>query len=723
MESKLMVYDTEDQSITTFDAQRQLNDIHISLIGYSEEAKTVIIIYDNCNIDLLSTEDDDEVINLVQLKNSTLSGKEINNLHIQGTKAYISTGFGIVVVDMAQAFISNTYNLGVSVTACTLDDQYIYAGTTSGILRGKKNQNLQDKSKWTTVNETVKPTALFYFDSHLFATTGRRIYVSENSGETFTESASIRHTFMHVSDGCLMAGNASTTLIYNKWNEKTTLTGTYSWNWLSKSGNTYWASDGYDGLQAYSLADNTFTLTTSKIHPNSPLHDYTYLFHQKNGRLFISGGNRNYTSTSRPGTAMILESNGSWTNFNYQSAVSAFPNERFIDVTHIAQDPADESHYYLGTSRSGIFEFRDDQCVGHIGLDNSPLQSILPDNANPQNYTVADGLTYDDEGNLWVLNCTQGRADTIVRIMRPDGTWTGIPCPEIQEASTVDKIFFDSKGRAWLNSRRMDSRGIYLLDYNKTIDNRADDYRKLRSEITNQDGTSYKPNGFFCITEDQDGQIWIGTEIGPFVINDPSQFRSDDFTFEQVKVARNDGSGLADYLLSNTPIQCITIDGGNRKWFGTQGNGVYLMSEDCQEEIHHFTTDNSPLTDNDVSDIAINGETGEVFFATGKGLCSFMADATDAVEDLQDDNIFVYPNPVSPDYNGPISVRGLKKDCEVKIVSTSGQLIWSGKSNGGFFSWNGCNAAGRRVSSGIYHIIVSTSDGQKAVVSRVAFIR
>ena len=723
MESKLMAYDSEDQSTTTFDWQNQLNDINIHFIAHSAEAKRILIVYENSNIDLLSTEDDNDVINLNQLKKSTLSGKDVNNVDVQGKRAYLSTGFGLVVIDMEQGFITNTYNLGEKIAACTADDQYIYVSANSGIMRGRKNQNLQDKSKWQLVNEKLNATRLMYFDSHLFATTSNTLHVSETQGESFSQVAAIKASFAGISDDCLIVGNKTDILIYNKWNASTTIKLDNEWNWLAKNGNTYWVSEGYEGLQAYTLADKTFQLTTSKIHPNSPLHDYTYLFKYIGDRLFIAGGNRNYSSTSRPGTAMVFEPDGTWTHFDYKSATTAFPNERFIDVTQIVQDPKDANHFYIGTARSGIFEFRDYKCVGHLGLDNSPLQSILPNNSRPHWFTVADGITYDGDGNLWVLNCTEGRADTTLRIMRPDGSWTGIPCPEIKSASTIDKIFFDSKGRAWLNSRRMNQRGIYLLDYNKTIDNRADDYRKLRSEIINQDGTSYKPNGFFCITEDQEGQIWFGTEIGPFVINNPDEFINDNFTFEQVKVARNDGSGLADYLLSNVPIQCIAIDSGNRKWFGTQNNGVYLMSEDCQEEIYHFTVDNSPLTDNEVSDIAINHHTGEVFFATAKGLCSYMSDATNSVDDLDDDQIFIYPNPVDPDYHGPISVRGLQKDCEVKIVSTAGQLIWSGKSNGGFFSWNGCNANGRRVASGIYHIIVSTADGKKAAVSRIAFIR
>ena len=724
MESKLMAYDTEDESLRTFDWMRQLNDVSITTFGYSAEAHRVIIIYDNGNIDLLNTEDDSDVINLAQLKNSTLQGKDISNVTVAGHMAYVCTGFGLVVIDMQEGIIAKSYQLGLSATSCAVDNTFIYLGTSSGIWRGLQTENLQDPSKWKLINANLRPTRMITFDNHIWAIAGNATFVSVTDSTFQAAITSFIPTYSAVSDGQLIIGNASQLYLYSSWNQSQTINGSFTWSCLTKKGDTYWASDGEDGLQAYSLsADNTFQLKTSSLHPNSPLHDYAFHLQRVGERLLISGGNRHYTSASREGTAMILEPDGTWRNFSAKAVFETCPNERYLDVTNIAQDPDDPEHHYVGTTRSGVFEFKEGKCVGHIGLENSPLQSILPNNANPQWFTVADGLRYDPDGNLWMLNCTEGRADTTIRILRKDGTWTGIPCPEVQSASTLDNIFFDSRGWAWINSRRMQQRGIFLLDYNGTITPRSDDRRFLRASITNQDGTSYSPDEFYCITEDQDGNIWCGTLAGPFVITDPQNFTSNSFTFEQIKVARQDGSGLADYLLSGLPILSIAIDGGSRKWFGTQGNGVYLMSADCQGEIYHFTAENSPLPSNDVFDIAIDGRTGLVYFACGGGLASFATEATDPVEDLQQDELLVYPNPVQPDYNGPIAVRGLTRDCEVKIVSTTGQLVWSGHSTGGLLTWNGCNQRGQRVGSGVYHIIASTADGQKAAVTRITVIR
>ena len=723
MESKLMAYDTEDQSIQTFDCLHQLSDVAISFIEYSEKAHRLVIVYDNGNIDLLSTEDDNDVINLAHLKNSALQNKQVNYLHVSGKMAYICTGFGIITIDADEGIVTNTYSLNLNVQACAVNGQYLYAGTSEGIWRGNLRSNLQDKSKWEVVNEGLKPTLMEAFDSRVWAKAGSSLFVSNEEGVSFTTAVKINAQYISRSNDAMIVGNATQTLVFTSRDQHTDYNGAFTWSHLAKQGNTFWASDGYAGLQAYQIDGSGFQLGTAAIHPNSPMHDYSFHLRYEGDRLLVAGGNRHYSSVSRPGTAMILEADGTWINFDPQSVATQFPKEQYLDVTNVIQDPDDSNHHFVGTTRSGIFEFRNAKCVGHIGLENSPLQSILPDNANPQYFTVGDGLTYDDEGNLWVLNCTQGRADTTIRVRLKDGTWTGIPCPEIEDASTLDIIYFDSKGRAWINSRRMTQRGIFFLNYNGTIQKSSDDLRCLRTTITNQDGTSYTPDEFYCVTEDFEGNIWIGTNLGPFVITDPDNFTSSDFTFEQVKVARDDGSGLADYLLSGIPVTAIAIDAAGRKWFGTQGSGVYLFSEDCQEAIAHFTAADSPLIADEVFGIAIHPQTGLVTFATSRGLCSYVSDARNAVEDLQQDNVFAFPNPVTPDYRGPIAIQGLVKDSEVKIISTTGQLIWSGRSTGGTFIWNGCNQRGSRVASGIYHVIANTPDGNKAVVTRIALIR
>ena len=124
-----------------------------------------------------------------------------------------------------------------------------------------------------------------------------------------------------------------------------------------------------------------------------------------------------------------------------------------------------------------------------------------------------------------------------------------------------------------------------------------------------------------------------------------------------------------------------------------------------------------------IESLAINDATGEVFIGTNKGLCSYMSDATATNEEMTQDNVWAYPNPVKPDYTGLITITGLSLDADVKIVSTSGTLVNQGRSNGGTYTWNGCDQKGRRVASGIYMVETATSNGEKGTVCKIAIIR
>ena len=196
-----------------------------------------------------------------------------------------------------------------------------------------------------------------------------------------------------------------------------------------------------------------------------------------------------------------------------------------------------------------------------------------------------------------------------------------------------------------------------------------------------------------------------------------------DNTVTQVKVPRNDGTDYADYLLSDVVTNCIAIDGAGRKWFGTKGAGVYLISADNMTQIYHFTEENSPLLSDVIESIAIDNTTGEVFFGTENGLISYISDATTAVSEMKKDNIYAYPNPVTPDYTGLITIVGLSLNADVKILSSSGKLIAEGRSNGGTFTWDGCDRHGDRVASGVYMVVTATEDGKKGTVCKIAIIK
>ena len=413
---------------------------------------------------------------------------------------------------------------------------------------------------------------------------------------------------------------------------------------------------------------------------------------------------------------------GKWTFFQ-EEGIADQTGVPYRDITSIAQDPKDPTHHFASAAGTGLYEFRNGKFVKQYNVHNSPLESAT-DNNSPK-YVRIDGLNYDAEGNLWMVN--NSMRDTVLRVRRPNGTWKGFYFEPIKQAPTCEKTLIDRKGRLWMASRRTTDNprhdgGLLCLDYNGTIDNTKDDIATYRVNFTNQDGKSYKLDGVYAIAEDRDGSIWVGTQVGLFLVDNPDAWHTSNFTVTQVKVPRNDGTNFADYLLDGLGISAIAIDGAGRKWVGTETNGLYLVRQDGTKILEHFTAENSPLLSNYIYSIAPNPITGEIMIGTDKGLCSYQSQATEPKTALKESNIKVYPNPVRPEYHGNVQVTGLTDNAEVKVMTTNGEVVASGNSTGGTFIWDVRGHDGGRVGAGVYYFMIATSDGKKGIAAKVVVI-
>ena len=213
------------------------------------------------------------------------------------------------------------------------------------------------------------------------------------------------------------------------------------------------------------------------------------------------------------------------------------------------------------------------------------------------------------------------------------------------------------------------------------------------------------------------------TDKGPYVLYNTEEAFSDSYHFTKIKVPRNDGTNYADYLLDGAYTTCIEVDAANRKWIGTLSNGLYLVGPEGIENIHHFTKDNSPLPSNVIESLALNHKTGELFIGTDKGWVSYTTEATRAEEIYDESKVYAYPNPVTSDYTGLITIVGLKANSHVKIINTAGRLIAEGTSLGGSFIWDGRTPQGERVATGIYYVLGSDEEGNEGIVTKVLFIK
>lgn len=651
--NSLFTYRVSDGSIEAISKLSGLNENTIKHIAWCQPAHKLVITYENSNIDILS--ENGEVDNILDLYNKSMTAdKTINSIMINGKFAYLSCGFGIVKVNVANAVINDTYSLDFNIEWSYIEDGYFYASSKKdGLYRCSLSSNLLDKSNWKRVGGYKKPTN-------------------------------------------------DLTNVYDSHN------------------NCYWTKDEKNTLTAYKLsADGEKTYTVTGIKPDGPAYNefFSMLLHDK--KVYSVRGLFNVIGDKvRMGNISTYDiANSTW-SYSDESLASEL-KYRNIDYNCIDIDPLDNNHIMVG-ARSGLYEYKDGKLVNIYTNENKGEYLLTSVNGDPT-YTVINGIKFDKNGNLWVLN---RKNENIIKISH-NGEWENFSQPFLKEQlahmKDVGYIHLDSRGLLWfVNTFDLPC----VMCYNPATN-------KLYGfpDIINQDNTSYTLNFIRCITEDKNHNVWFGTSAGPFYFTKEDIERmiqsdnSNGILCQQHKVPRNDGSGYADYLLSNVDITYIFVDDANRKWFSTNGNGIYVISDDCNTEEYHFTTSNSYLTDDNVNSIVMNGKTGEVYFGTDYGLCSFMSDVTDTPEEMDTETIYAYPNPVEPDYTGYITIVGLTRDAHVIITTSNGVKVAEGNSKGGSFQWDGRDTSGNRVASGIYNVITSTADGDKGSVCKIAIVR
>ncbi len=456
--------------------------------------------------------------------------------------------------------------------------------------------------------------------------------------------------------------------------------------------------------------------TLQAVSTDGPQYNYFGFMRFVNNQLFtVVGGYGAGIEEYRAGAVQVL-SDGNWTI--YEDHLENVTNYEYKDLMSIDVDPRNATHVFA-SGRTGSYEFRDGKFVQAFSSNNSPLGTALSSTqSNQESYTLVESLKFDSEGNLWLLNSQSATAP--LHVYKSDGTWESFENENLMSGDrtlgALQALTFDSRGLLWFANSHWTKPSLHAFNP------QTEEFYSYFNFI-NEDGTRVDVNAVQCVAEDKNGDIWLGTNVGPLLL-EQEHFAETDPEFIQVKVPRNDGTTYADYLLTGVNISAVAIDGGNRKWFATKGNGVYLISADNLTQLQHFTAENSMLLSNNIESIALNESTGEVFFGTDKGLCSYISDATSVSEEMTKDNVWAYPNPVRPDYTGLITIVGLSYNADVKIVTSNGTLVAEGRSNGGTFTWDGCDQNnGKRVASGVYMVQTATEEGKKGTVCKIAIIR
>lgn len=461
--------------------------------------------------------------------------------------------------------------------------------------------------------------------------------------------------------------------------------------------------------------DGNYLEKVRPLLPGGPKYNRFFFMKYLNDRLYSVGGafEIGKVQLNQPGTIQVLQGD-EWTI--YQDELEKITGYNYHDLNCLAVDPKNSEHVFVG-GRAGLYEFLNGKIKKFYNKDNSPLRPTWYKGKELGNdYVVISGMAFDKEGNLWVLNSKT--PNTSLFKLSPDGKFTSYHKESLMyehfSLPVMSNAMFDSRNLLWFGNSHWNKPGLFCYQP-------STDVLSSFTHFVNQDNTTVAVNGVNCVLEDNQNNIWIGTSVGPLVLHSAEISKGEEAIFEQVKVPRNDGTNLADYLLSGVEITCMAIDGGGRKWFGTPSSGAYLISADNMTQVQHFLSTNSPLLSNNIESIAINDKTGEVFFGTDKGLCSYMSDASTPAEG-DSGEVYAYPNPVKPGYKGLITVMGLANNSDVKVVTTNGVLVAQGRSNGGTFVWDGNDLSGKRVASGVYMVLASDQEGNNGTVCKIAIV-
>lgn len=712
-----------------------LSDVGIQGLAWNEPLQMLLVYYTNGNLDLLQG---DRVFNMGDIRRSSILGNRgIFSVYMEGTRAYLGCGFGIVVVDLARREVRETWFIGpggsqVQVNGITVINDSIYAAANTGLFVASVNApNLAAFDSWR--RRTDLPPAMVNGPFNAMVRFGDRVLLNYRSSlpeadtlllfqgngfERYSPLYGRRNLNLNVSaDGQFVIIPHNIDIHrYNLALEEVTFQFGYDngipfpTQAIHGTDGAFWVSDREKGLVRATGFGEGFSVV-----PNGPRNANAYRMDSQKGVLFVATGGveGNWTnkyrkdgvhhyvdgqwiSNDRENTPIM----GGWNNFG----------EALNDVLAVAVDPREPSRAYAGSWDDGLLLFQDRVPVSFFTPDNSALRSEL--NGTPNKVNVA-GLSFDEQGNLWMTNPLT--PNPIVVYTRSGSWYSYSPGGLLNGNFLVSDILAASNGYKWIIRPR--GNALLVFDDNGTLDNTSDDRYKL---LNNFPGSGGLPSqDVFCVAEDETGQIWVGTNRGVAVFYTPEAvFGSGNFDAQQILIEQD---GNIQILLETEAVSAIAVDGANRKWIGTQTSGVFLISADGRQQLAHFTRLNSPLPSDGITSIAIDGSTGEVYFGTEQGIISYRGEATDG--SFENECANVYPNPVREDYTGPIAISGLVRDSEVKITDVAGNLVYRTTSLGGQAIWPGTDMAGNRVATGVYMVLVSDRFGSSKCNTKVLVVR
>ena len=720
----LVEFNIEDNEITRYSKINGLSEIGIVDIESNADQNTLIIAYSSGNIDLIK---DGNIINISAILNSNIIGdKNIYELYAYEKYVYVCAGFGIVVIDLQREEVKDTYIIGQNNTQLKIRDIHIstdsiFALTDFGILAANKSASfLSDYNNWNSINvpspfsiehlESVNENFIAYGNQNtLWSYTGSWKVILDNPNQQVRK-------VRHINDQLVVSTSSYATVYESNLNtlEDTVLL-FYALNGVTGIvPNDFYITDDFywlaDETKGFSRVRNNFN---AEIISNSgPFTNEAFHLSCNHGKLYIAAGRVDGSNWNKTFNwhGVFTQYEDDWSMYNQITNSNMATNiDTISDILWVTPHPVNKDEFYASSYGGGLLHFKEDVIENRYSFYNSSLQTRIGQGSNN---VLVTGTAFDNQQNLWVVN---PYTNSPLSVRTPEGDWKSFYCgSQASDQLCTDIVLDNQYGYVWMVVRGV---GILVYDYNQTPLDESDDQYKY---VTTSSGSGSLPSSYVnTLSIDLDGVIWIGTDIGPvqFYSSYPI-FNENSYNAQRILIEDN---GTIQYLLENQLINDIVIDGANRKWIATNGGGLFLMSEDGTNTVYSFSTDNSPLFNNEIKALTLDNLSGELFIATEQGLLGFKSTAITASQTFS--TLSVYPNPVRENYYGNIAVTGMMFNSEVKITDANGLLVNTIQSNGGQAVWNGKNFNSEDVQSGVYYFFATSEDGYRKAKGKVLVVR
>jgi hypothetical protein len=677
------------------------SDVEVGRLAYHPGLNILVIAYENTNIDLLKP--DGHIVNIDAIKRESILGiKKVNDIHFEGDLAYLACSFGIVVLDLVKNEIKDNYlSIGpgatsINIESLTIFGDYIYAATGFGLMRAHVNDqdSWQDFSKWSFLRSANYSDHLRVFQNEMYAVIDSVLEVYDGSNWRFFDGNKKEVTVsldVH-NDKLVVAQYGKITVVSSDLSRRVLPENIINFAVIDEEG-FVWTGGRFTGLMRINQSGQYSFLT-----PNGPFGPTSFSMSSYGDDLWVVGGTP--TSSWQP-----TFNNLGYYHFNGSQWSNRIPHpeiDKLFDFVSVVAGP--NGDVFLGTMGGGVLHLKNGAFVG-VYTDEPSGEPKL-ERANT--YVGATGLALDDANNLWISNYDAQRP---LRVKTPGNQWFNYELP----VEGIGEMVIDKFGQKWISAVNEGSVGIVVF---KEKDGLAGSEPSIRTLDNTTKGGGLPSNVVNALAVDQDGEIWVGTEEGLAIFFNPISIFEGGERADAQQIIVNDGKDIG-FLLGNEVINDIAVDGANRKWVATN-TGAWLIAEDASGVVRHFTSQNSPLLSNAVQCLGINLSSGEVFFGTDKGIISYRGDAT-AGGDKHGD-VVVFPNPVRPKYEGPITIQGLPDNATVKITDALGRVVYEMIASGGTAVWDGKNFEGKRPATGIYLIITANDEDEDAVVSKLLLV-